>query len=527
MLIHQFLENSASRTPYKVALILGGKRATYSRLDRSANSLANWLRQCGMQPGGRVLMLLENGEEYVISYYATLKAGMVALPLSPETRSEALQKIMTSATPQVVIASAKGEKALREISPPPASLVAAVLTDPTLSWRERPFPAVAFGTLVSEEERAPAVAIDPSSLASIIFTSGSTGTPKGVMLSHANIVANTGSIIRSLELTGADRQMVVLPFFYVMGGSLLNTHIAVGGSLVINNTFAYPASVLKQMAEEEVTGFSGVPSTYAYLLHRSPLKAYRDKLPALRYCSQAGGHMARQIKEELLSILPRHTRLYVMYGATEASARLSCVPPERLAEKIESIGVPIPGVTMKIVDASGRELPDGETGELVAAGANIMSGYWNDAESTAAVLSPAGYHTGDLGYRDSEGYFYLQGRRDHQLKVGGHRINPQEIEDALIASGLLIEVAVLGLEDSLAGHRLVAVGVPVDGHVTEIRIKERCLKCLPRFKVPSEVLLVAALPKNSNGKIALSEIREKIELFRATPATTMPEGALP
>lgn len=509
MLIHQFLENSASRLPDKIALILSGSRITYSRLDSSANSLANWFIQSGMRPGDRVLILLENGEEYVISYYATLKTGMVAVPLSAETRSDALKNILDTITPRVIIASPKAEKALHEISDPPPSISAVLLTKPKLSWQQQPFSIVQFDTLLSGTTSSPAVTIDHSSLASIIFTSGSTGRPKGVMLSHANIVANTYSIVQYLELTEADRQMVVLPFFYVMGKSLLNTHIAVGGSLVINNTFAYPASVLKQMADEEVTGFSGVPSTYAYLLHRSPLKSYRDKLPCLRYCSQAGGHMARQIKEDLLETLPPHTKLYVMYGATEASARLSYVEPDRLREKIDSIGIPIPGVTMKIIDGSGMELPVGETGELVASGANIMAGYWNDPESSASVLSKLGYRTGDLGYRDRDGYFHIVGRRDNQLKVGGHRINPQEVEDALIATGLLIEAAVIGVVDSLSGQKLVAFVVPIDVDTSQNDILVKCIGLLPRYKIPSEIRFEKALPKNNSGKIDRGECKNK------------------
>ena len=146
--------------------------------------------------------------------------------------------------------------------------------------------------------------IEQSNLASIICTSGSTGKPKGVMLSHANIVSNTHSICQYLELSAQDIQMVVLPFFYVMGKSLLNTHFAVGGTIVINNKFAFPVTVVNQMIDEQVTGFSGVPSTYAHLLHRSPLAKVRDKLASLRYCSKAGGHMSRPIKKELRSVLP-------------------------------------------------------------------------------------------------------------------------------------------------------------------------------------------------------------------------------
>ena len=135
----------------------------------------------------------------------------------------------------------------------------------------------------------PKTSISETDLSSIIYTSGSTSKPKGVMLSHGNIVSNTNSICQYLELSEKDLQMVVLPFFYVMGKSLLNTHFAVGGTVVINNKFAYPATVIKQMVDEKVTGFSGVPSTYAYLIHRSPLEKYREGLSSLRYCSQAGG----------------------------------------------------------------------------------------------------------------------------------------------------------------------------------------------------------------------------------------------
>lgn len=501
MLIHQFLNRSAKQFPNKDAIIMNAKRISYSQLNSSANSLANWFISLGAQTGDRVLILLENGEEYVSSYYAVLKAGMVAVPISPETRNGALKSILFTVSPRFIIASSKSEKAFHDITETPPSVVAAVFTSTILPWNHKPFSTHQFFELIVGDTCEPLPSITESSLASIIFTSGSTGKPKGVMLSHANIVANTNSIVQYLDLTDNDRQMVVLPFFYVMGKSLLNTHIAVSGSLVINNSFAYPASVLKQMADENVTGFSGVPSTYAYLLHRSPLRTFKDKLPSLRYCTQAGGHMARQIKEELLASLPNHTKLYIMYGATEASARISYVEPDRLREKIDSIGIPIPGVTMKIVDPDGNELPAGITGELFASGSNIMKGYWDDPESTTAVLSAIGYRTGDLGYKDIDGYYYLVGRKDNQLKIGGHRINPQEVEDALLATGLLIEVAVIGIADNLSGHKLVAIAVRIDGEISESNVIGKCIKLLPRYKVPNNIIFAKSLPKNSSGKI--------------------------
>jgi acyl-CoA synthetase (AMP-forming)/AMP-acid ligase II len=343
----------------------------------------------------------------------------------------------------------------------------------------------------------PKIEVLEKDLASIIYTSGSTGSPKGVMLTHRNIVSNTLSICQYLQLTQNDIQMVVLPFYYVMGKSLLNTLFAVGGSVVINNKFAFPATVLNDMVSEGVTGFSGVPSHYAFLLHRSPITAYREKLTSLRYCSQAGGHMSRTIKMELRESLPKHTDIYIMYGATEAAARLSYLEPDRFEDKMDSIGKAIPGIYLRVLDEKGRNVPIGQTGELVASGDNIMVGYWKDPEMSAMVLDTKGYHTGDLCYQDEEGFFYLVGRKDNILKVGGYRINILEVEDTLMGTGFLIEANVFGIPDELLGQRLVALVVPRNEDCKSEVILNRCASKLPRYKVPSEINFVRSLPKSA------------------------------
>ena len=274
-----------------------------------------------------------------------------------------------------------------------------------------------------------------------------------------------------------------------------------GGTVVINNKFAYPATVVNQIAALGVTGFSGVPSTFAYLLYRSPLKSMASELKSLRYCSQAGGHMSAHLKRELRDALPQWTQIYIMYGATEASARLSYLDPQYYESKMGSIGKAIPGVSMQIVDKAGKPLPPNEMGELTAQGSNIMLGYWQDPEATAAALDHNGYHTGDLGYADEDGFFYVTGRRDSLLKVSGHRINPQEIEDLLISSGLLAEAAVIGLPDELTGNRLVALITPKnDGTSTEM-LHKFCGHHLPVYKRPASIQVVRNLPKKSSGKI--------------------------
>ncbi|GFO61691.1 AMP-dependent synthetase and ligase [Geomonas silvestris] len=500
--VHHLLENSARLHPQRTALIHDSERVSYGRLNQEANCLASFLRQQGVTAGERVALLLENSLCYVVSYYGILKAGAVAVPLNPELKAEGLGELLRDLEPRMVIVSRKAEHALRESDPDRLGISLVLVQDPALAWSGGHARILPWEDALEQGgTEDPGQCGSPDRLASIIYTSGSTGKPKGVMLSHRNIVANTDSIVAYLGLTEQDIQMVVLPFFYVMGKSLLNTHVAVGGTVVLNNNFAYPASVIAQMASERVTGFSGVPATYAYLLHRSPLAAFRDRLSELRYCTQAGGHMSRQIKEQLIEALPPHTRLFVMYGATEAAARLSYVEPERLREKMESIGRPIPGVTIRVVDDQGREVARGESGELVASGANIMQGYWRDREATARALDHNGYHTGDLGYQDADGYLYVTGRKDDLLKVGGHRIDPQEIEDALMASGLLLEVAVLGVQDELLGKRLVALAVPLDPATTAGTLLAGCLDRLPRHKLPGEVRFVQALPKYPSSKV--------------------------
>jgi len=502
-LIQHFLESSARRFPDKCALVHDERRFSYQELDELADRLARWLLSIGVAAGDRVVILLGNSPEYVVSYYGILKAGAVAVPLNPELKPAGLLPILLSIEPKAVILSWRQRPMMCQLDLDSLGVKQLLVVDnrrklspgigcPVTHWNN------ALATSAAALQAAPAT---DANLASIIFTSGSTGVPKGVMLTHRNIVANTDSIVRYLQLGPDDVQMVVLPFFYVMGKSLLNTHIAVGGRVVINNRFAFPAAVVKEMITEQVTGFSGVPSTYAHLLHKSPLASCREQLTSLRYCSQAGGHMSRATKEALLKALPEQTRLFVMYGATEAAARLSYVEPERLTAKIDSIGRPIPGVTMKILDPDGNELPCGQVGEIVASGSNITPGYWRDPLATAAALGPHGYRTGDLGYRDQDGYFFLAGRKDHQLKVGGHRINPQEIEEVLMTTGLCVESVVLGLDDPLQGQRLVALVVPQNDTCSVQNLVRACATRLPRHKLPGQIACVAALAKQANGKI--------------------------
>jgi len=511
-MIHHFLENSAKTFPEKAAVITDNNRATYAQINSDANGLARLLQEYTVKKQDVVVLMMDNSIEYIISYYAVLKTGAVVVPFSNDLKPETINNLFRELEPKALISSKKFEKVLKACDLNSFSLQVILIKDISKQWPKLNFPVLSWSKLSSySNSQNIDELIDEKNLASIIYTSGSSGIPKGVMLSHLNITTNTDSICQYLNLTCNDIQMVVLPFFYVMGKSLLNTLFSVGGTIIINNKFAFPASVISQMVKEKVTLFSGVPSTYAFLLNRSPLDTFKNKLPHLRCCTQAGGHMASSIKRKLIKVLPEHTDICIMYGATEASARLTYLKPDQLENKINSIGEPIPGVKIKIIDQGSREAPPGETGELVASGKNIMIGYWKDPITTATVLDENGYHTGDQGYVDKEGFYFIKGRKDNLLKVGGHRINPQEIEDAVMETDLVAESAVIGVKDDLLGNILIALATPKNKNINASMILSKCSHLLPKYKMPSEVRLFKMIPKNANGKINKTKCAELIK----------------
>ncbi len=501
MLIHQFLEINASLKPKREALVHLDKRINYGDLEKSANRLANFFLENGIKPGDRIAILHEPSIEYVVAYFAILKAGAVVVGLNTATTARIVRSLVTDCQASAVVVQHQHANIIREIAGDCPSLTLTVIVGPyeeSSDWEN--------GSLDDFEEiqrnedvSQPKVDLGPNSLATIIYTSGTTGNPKGVMLSHRNLEANTDSIVEYLRLTDKDKVMSVLPFYYSYGHSLLLTHARVGGSVVIDNRFAYPNVVLEAMSREKVTGFSGVPSTFAILLHRSNIAKY--KWDHLRYVTQAGGPMTPALTAKLIETLP-NTRVYVMYGQTEASARLSYLDPDNLIKKLGSIGKAIPGVTLTVRNEQGEVCPPQTEGEIVAEGDNIMLGYWNQPDETAKILKRDGLHTRDLAKTDEDGFLYIVGRNSEMIKSGAHRISPKEIEVILAEHEAVLESAVVGVPDEIMGESIKAVVVLKDGvNVTEKEIIRHCTMNLPAFKVPKIVKFTQSLPKTASGKI--------------------------
>jgi long-chain acyl-CoA synthetase len=483
------LAAQALRAPEAMALVSAGatRRVTYGELWARVGGLAGWLRAQGVVSGDRVAVFGDNGPEVVAATYATLSAGAVAVTLNAAARGAELAAQVRHAEARCLLAAGPHAEL--------AALSAALPDDlPRLvSTPSDPPPLDATFAPVPADLDAPAV---------VLYTSGTTGAPKGVVLTHGNLAANTDSILAYLDLGPEDRALCLLPFYYAYGASVLHTHLSVGASLLLENSLAYPARVVALAAAERITGLPGVPSTFALLLRRGALD--RHDLTSLRYATQAGGPMAPALADAFRAALPR-VRLIVMYGQTEATARLTWLPPEEAERKRGSCGRAIPGVELRVVDPStGAPLGPDTSGEVCARGPNVMAGYFRDPEATRAVLKDGWLHTGDVGRLDAEGYLFLDGRRGDMIKSGAHRISPLEVEAVAAQVPGVSEAVAVGVPDELLGQ-VVALYVLLDPRVEPapdaLAVQARCRAHLAAYKVPKRVFFVDDLPRGPTGKV--------------------------
>ncbi len=485
------------KEPDRIALRLPRQDHSYGELQSAAAAIAGYLPRVGGQKGDRGILISDNSFFWVAAYLGMLRAGMVGVPLPTDVLPEDLDYILQITEARTAFVQAGF--ALRNRG---HFQGVHVVTD-----RQAPsLPESASQTTLCEacsdglHAKFPLPMVRQSDLAALMFTSGSTGRPRGVMVSHANIMANTESIIQYLRLTENDRIMTVLPFHYCFGASLLHTHLRVGGSLVIDLRFMYPEVVLQRMLDTDCTGFAGVPSHFQILLRSSSLR--KRSFPCLRYIQQAGGHLARFFIPELREALPG-TQIFIMYGQTEATARLSYLPPELLEKKLGSIGNGIPGVKLQVVDESGKEVSTGGVGEIVAEGENITQGYWRDPEESAKSFRHGRLYTGDIATVDEDGFIYVVDRDKDFLKCGGKRISCRQVEDRLLGFKGVLEAAVIGVPDDVLGEAVKAFVVPANGDFAGLaeRLRLFCKERIPPPLVPKEIVVLQGLPKNSAGKV--------------------------
>lgn len=461
---------------------------TYGQLRSAVARLSRSLREADLPPGSRVGLLGPNSFFWVASYLAILRSGHTVVPFATVLTAEDVQAKAEFVGCDTLFVDSRLSRRFERV----ALGMRSVVTDDSVSSGD-------------PLDLADVPVAAPATEAILLFTSGTTARPRAVRVTHENIRANTDSIIEYLGLQRDDRMLVVLPFSYCYGASLLHTHLRAGASLCICDTLAFPESVVAMMREERCTGFAGVPSTYQLLLRASSFAS--TDLPTLRHMQQAGGRLPHT---QILEVAAAHpgARLFVMYGATEATARLSYLPPEDIDARAGSIGRGIPGVTLRVTDERGADLAPGQVGEIRAKGANITAGYWQDPQGTAAKYVNGELRTGDMARMDEDGYVYIVDRQEDFIKSWGYRVSSHEVGDAILTMPQIVSAAVVGRPDPEAGEAIVAFCTPRRGAaVTAADVVSHCRARLAKHLVPHEVILVPQLPLNANGKVMKSTLR--------------------
>jgi acyl-CoA ligase (AMP-forming) (exosortase A-associated) len=489
-LIHETLLSSAQRSPDATAIVDGSRKYSYDEVATTASSFGRSLLDRGLMRGDRVAIYLDKTIESVLALYGVWRSGGVAVPVNETLKSRQIEHIVRDSGARMLITSAKRL----------ARLERGITSDVEVIAIEE-----AAATGASGEFAAGPGGDQP---AAILYTSGSTGRPKGIVISHDNLLAGCRIVIRYLGIRSDDRLLSVLPFSFDYGLNQLLTAMSAGASLVLHRSHL-PADICRALLDHKITGCAGVPPMWIQLM--SDVSPFRQmKFPELRYITNSGGRFPLPLVRQYREHLP-HVRLFLMYGLSEAF-RSTYLDPEEADRRPESMGKAIPETEIFILDADGRSCPTGVAGELVHKGPTVSIGYWNDPQATArafrTVVLPGDdaptrvVFSGDLVRRDEEGYLYFVGRRDHLIKSQGFRISPEEVEEIILASGLVDEVAVSGRPDELSGQAVIAHIVPkasVPGVASQL--ETFCRREMPSYMVPRQIQVRESLPRTASGKI--------------------------
>ncbi|MGQ0834955.1 MAG: acyl-CoA ligase (AMP-forming), exosortase A system-associated [Gammaproteobacteria bacterium] len=514
---------SAERASHAPSLVFKGKTLDYGTLGLGIERFGTALMQLGLGRLERVAIYLPKQPEAVVAIFGTARAGCVFVPVNPLLKPVQVGYVLRDCNVRVLVTSPERAQDLGEVLPHCPDLQHLIVTD-NFSPRPRPdrLAVHAWDSLLRAADARQMHRVIDADVVAIFYTSGSTGKPKGVVLSHKNMVTGAHSVARYLGNVPQDRLLAALPLSFDYGFSQLSTAFHVGASVVLMD-YLFARDVLTIASREHVTGLAGVPSLWAQLVNVEwPTEVARR----LRYITNSGGAMPRATLQKLRSTLP-DTQVFLMYGLTEAF-RSTYLPPSEVDRRPDSIGKAIPSAEIIVVRPDGTRCGPNEPGELVHRGSLVALGYWNDLEKTAErfkpvpgqdpnlVLKEMAVWSGDTVRMDAEGYLYFIGRRDEMIKTSGYRVSPTEVEEIVFDTGLVADVAAVGVPHPALGQAIVIVATPVRGAtVDKDELLAACRRQLPAFMVPHHVEWRDELPRNPNGKYDRTKLAEELRALYA------------
>ena len=496
------LASSAARTPDKPALIFRDRPISYRQLEDAVSRAAGALAGAGVQPGDRVAIVAGNVPEFVYALHGTWRAGAVAVPLNVMLKAQELSAILADCGARALVCEMSYLPEIRAVRDDLEALETIfVVAGPPV-----PQGTVSFEEALGTEEPPPEIATAEDDLALIQYTSGTTQEPKGAMLTHGNLLANLAQMQKVPALAHAedDTVLLVLPMFHIYGLNVgLNLTLSVGASAVLVERFD-AVGALNLIRQHDVSILPGAPPMFAGWLGADPP---RDAFGTVRLAVSGAAALPAEVMEgsrERLGVT-----IWEGYGLTEAAPAVSSNAVGKEA-KPGSVGLPLPGVEVRLVDVDGSDADEGDPGEILVRGPNVFSGYWERPEESAQLLEADWLHTGDVAYRDADGYLFIVDRTKDLVIVSGFNVYPKEVEDALLAHPEIAEAAVIGVPDPRTGEAVKAFVVLTTGSaLTPEDVVAHVDKHLARFKVPREVEIVGELPKHPTGKVLRRALREK------------------
>ncbi len=481
-----YYEILASHPEIQTALIFKEQKMTYGQLRESIERRANFLQAKGLQKGDRVGLLSKNCVDFVISYFAVIRAGGVVVPFNFQLAPREIAYIVKDASLKIMLVRQKIDltEALQEIDYTELSQFDFVEMEEHVEHEFKDYE-------LHEDDNC-----------TIIYTSGTTGKPKGAMLSHKNLVANTREFTSVITMSSEDIGLCVLPMYHCFAWTVsVSGPLFYGGCIVIQETYIFK-DTMGLIAKHDVNFFAGVP-TMIQLFFKG---AEAHELANIRCFISGGAPLPQVLAEGFRKKFGKPVQ--EGYGLSEASPVVTVNPASKV--KVGSIGPSLPGVTVMIQDEDGKEMKRGEVGELCVRGDNVMLGYLNLPEETANALRGGWLHTGDLAYKDEDGYIFIVDRLKDMIISSGENVYPREIEEALYTHPLIEEAAVIGIPDKLRGQAVCAYMVLSEGAVLDKKeLRKYLMERIAPYKVPREFFFCAQLPKNSTGKILKTALREQ------------------
>ena len=509
-----FLNIATAICPDKNAIVFEDKRYTFSQLNERVNRLANGLMKLGVKNGDRVAFLQVNCNQCVETYFAVAKAGAIYLPLNFRAKEKELAYMLNTAEATTIIAGERYIPLIQSIQPELKDL------KNLISIEKKHDDMLFYEDVISSspaDEVVTEIGDDDTTI--LMYTAGTTGFPKGVMLSHNSFSVYMLENVTPADPMAGESNILTVPLYHVAGIQAMMAAIYGGRTLVMERQFE-PKEWMELVEREKANRAMMVPTMLKQLLDHPEFG--KHDLSSIKVITYGAAPMPIPVIKKALEVFPGVSFINA-FGQTETASTITSLSPEdhvltgtpeeidKKLKRLASIGKPMSDIEMKVVDEDGNTLPPGEAGEILARGPRVMTGYWKDDEKTAKTIDKDGWvHTGDVGYVDEDGYYFLAGRSSDMIIRAGENISPEELENVIREHPKVEDVAVIGVPDETWGEEPRAVIIPKKGEKpTEEEIMEHCRVNLASFKRPRSVVFVDDLPRNPMGKLVKKDIREK------------------